>query len=219
MKVWKTVQNMKELGTSIDRFWHALRTEFSRNCNQIYIADVVNGESEDTACGWACIYESEIYELRERRPNVPGQDPIFGALTIGVELWRDVCGETEWSCAHDPFIYVGFCLDHKDPWRKMKLNQYGKCIGDFGSGRVLPTGRSWPLWMWVGEQEDLEDAVEAAVSEGWNQRSWFFVLPLFSIHSPDNIRTEIVTPIQGLFNGDCPAEIFAGRNAIHPPDG
>ena len=116
MDVWKTIQNMNKLGTSINRFWPALCTEFSGDCNQIYIADEMDGKEEYTACGWARIYESGIYRLRESRPNVRGQDPIFGALTVGMELWRDVCGETEWSCAHDPFIYAGFCPDHKDPW-------------------------------------------------------------------------------------------------------
>ena len=213
--VWQTIQNVRELGSSINRFWPALCTEFSRDCNRIYIADEMDGGGEDTACRWARIYQYGVYRLKEKRPNGRGRDRNPGALTIGVELWRDVCGETEWSRAHDPFIYVGFSPDHKDPWYGMKLDQHGKCIDGFGSGRVLSTEQSRPLWTWVDEQENLE----AAVLKGWNDRSWFFVLPLFSICSPENIRTEIVTPIQRLFNGDCPAEIFADSSAIHPPDG
>lgn len=214
--VWQTIENMKELGTSISRFWTALCTEFSGDRNQIYIADEMNGETESTACGWACIYESGIYRLRERRPNVRGQDPICGALTVGVELWREVDDETEWRYAHKPFIYVGFSPDLDDPWKKghMRLDLHGKFAGDLGQVHVLHTKQFRPLWMCVDEGENLEED-----ELNLRERSWFFVLPLFSICSPEDIHTEIVEPIQRLFNGCRPAEAFRGTNAISPiPD-
>ena len=214
MCVWQTIQNMKKLGSSINRFWPALCTEFSEDCNQIYIADEMDGEVDDTACGWARIYQSGIYRLKESRPSAPGRYPIRGALTVGVELWREVDDGSEWCYAREPLIYVGFSPDHKDYWTKMdmRLGQHGEFIGELESGNIRSTEQDRRLWEYVYTEEENQ------VDE-WNQRAWFFVLPLFSIHSPENIRTEIVTPIQRLFNGGCPAEVFAGTSAIRPPDG
>ena len=210
MAVWQTIYNMKELGTSINRFWPALCTEFTRDCNQIYIADYIDGEVEDTACGWARIYESGIYRLRESRPNVRGQDPALGALTVGVELWREVDDRSEWCYARESLIYIGFSPDQDDTWKKTeKLDQHGKFRGALEIGHVLSFEENQPLWVYYvdkGAREEEENE--------WRERSWFFVLPLFSIRSPADIRTEIVTPIQRLFDGGGPAEVFHGTNAI-----
>ena len=87
----------------------------------------------------------------------------------------------------------------------MKLDQHGKFKGALESGRVLSDEQNRPLWEYVDETIEENE---------WKKRSWFFVVPLFNIRSPADIRTEIVTPIQRLFNGDGPAEAFVGTNAI-----
>lgn len=210
MAIWQTIQNMRELGSSINAFWPALRTEFSKECNRVYIADQPHGEEEYTACGWASIYENRIYKLKERRQNRKGRDPFHGNLTVAVELWREVGDETQWEHAHKPFIYVGFDPMRGSNWTKanMKLDQHGRFRGALESGHVSSVGENQPLWVYVDEEILEEDEWL------WKKRSWFFVLPLFSICSPTDIRTAIVTPIRRLFNGDGPAEAFADTEAI-----
>ena len=215
MAIWQTIQNMRELGSSINAFWPALRTEFSKNCNRVYIADQIDGEEECTACGWASIYESRIYELKERPQNRKGRHPFYGYLTVAVELWREVGGEPQWPHAYKPLIYVGFDPKRNNYWTKtdMKLDQHGRFRGALESGHVSSVKENQSLWVYVDEEILEED------ERPWRERSWFFVLPLFSICSPTDIRTAIVTPIRRLFNGDDSAEAFVGTNAIPPiPD-
>lgn len=106
MCIWQTIQNMRKMGFSINAFWPALCTEFSRDCNRIYIAKQVYGESDYTDCEWAYIYENRVYTLKKRRQNRSGRDSFHGNLTVGVELWREVDDEPQWPHAHDPFIYT-----------------------------------------------------------------------------------------------------------------
>ena len=159
MCVWQTIQNMKKLGSSINRFWSALRTEFSRDCNQIYIADDINREEENTACGWACIYESGVYVLKRRQENVPGRDPKCGELTIGVELWREVDDNPDWVHAREPLIYIGFTPSNNDNdyWTKtdMRLDQHGEFIGELENGGICrPTEQDRRLWEYVHTEEE-----------------------------------------------------------------
>ena len=206
MAIWQTIQNMRELGSSINAFWPALCTAFSRDCNLIYIAEQIYGEADCTACQWTYIYENRVYVLKERRQR--GRDKNHGHLTVGVELWREVNDEPQWIHAREPLIYVGFDPMRDSYWTKtdMKLDQHGRFRGELVSGRILSCEQNQPLWKYVYEEIREENE--------WKERSWFFVLPLFSIRSPIDIRTEIVTPIRRLFNGDGPAEAFVGTNAI-----
>ena len=64
---------------------------------------------------------------------------------------------------------------------------------------------------WGEEGENLEED-ELNVRE----QSWFFVLPLFRIRSPENIRTEIVMPIQRLFSGNCPDTAYLAERNLTP---
>ena len=83
MAIWQTIQNMRELGSSINEFWPALCTAFSRDCNLIYIAEQIYGEADCTACQWTYIYENRVYVLKE---SVNGEE--IKTMDTSLSAWN-----------------------------------------------------------------------------------------------------------------------------------
>ena len=158
-------------------------------------------DSESSPNDWVYIEEYRVYDLRKR---AQGRQRL-GYISVRIELWRDVNEESDWEYAKKPLIYVGFTTPDDSPWHNthMRLDQHG----DFSDLRnyddveydVWRRSCLPPLW------EMAETHTENTIGEfEWRQRSWFFALPLYEIHSRRNIEEKIVNPIKALLFDPCP---------------
>ena len=198
--VWQSVQNIREIGHSIAAFWDALPVELKKIGD--YSVNEWNGKlnkCESDPNDWVCIEDYRIYDLRSRARG----RPRLGYISVRIELWRDADEESDWIYAKKPLIYVGFTVPEDSPWdnTQMRLNQHGKFSGvsnyDDMEYNVWCSSCLPPLWE-ISETEYTIDQHQ------WDQRAWFFALPLYEIHSRKNIEEKIVEPVKALLFNACP---------------
>ena len=202
--IWKSIQNIRKIGHSIAAFWDALPMELSRIGSGNYSVNTWDGRLNDLAMDpndWVYIEEYRIYDLKKR---ARGRQRL-GYISIRIELWRDVNEESDWEYAKKPLIYVGFTTPDDSPWdnTQMRLDQRGEFSGECNYDNVeynvwrsscLP-----PLWE-INETETKNTIGQTQ----WDQRAWFFALPLYEIRSRENIEEKIVNPVNALLFNTCP---------------
>ena len=202
--VWRTVENMRQIGDSIESFFSVLELEIK---GIEYIHDVSDNTPRDpgTTVGYDWCYASDlrVYGLKKQSPR-RGPKPSLGVLTVRVELWREIDDDDSrrWRHAKEPLVLVGFDPNENDPWDKVLLclDQFGNPKKDKLDGIRVMEGAPW-LWAWEG------DAV-------WSERSWFFVVPLSDIRSREDIGTHIVGPVKNLLADESPSNAFRRTCAI-----
>ena len=207
--VWNTIENMRRLDTSISSFFDVLEEELE-NEGPLIGTDPNNAGTEYTDKGWCCYAEYRRYRLKKMAPNT-GKYRIFGNLTVGVELWREVDEPSAaWCHAREPLIYVGFTpgRDSDNYWdQAMALDYRGSPLpAGEGDRTVEPTEMVPWLWLWEGDESE---------EERWDRRNWFFMLRLFDINSKEALQLEIIEPLENLLaDGLSPYQAFRSRKAI-----
>ena len=186
--VWRTVENMRKIGDSIESFFSVLELEI-KEIELIYsVSDNTPGDCGTTVgYGWCYASDLRVYGLK-KQSHRRGRRPSLGVLTVRVELWREIDddGPGRWRYAKEPLILVGFDPDENDPWDKVLLclDQYGHPKKDKLDGIRVLKNAPW-LWAWEGD-------------EVWSKRSWFFVVPLSGIRNREDIGTHIIGPRSGI---------------------
>lgn len=210
--MWQTVENMNKIGNSIESLYGTLESEFRRSG---YFHIVTHLSSEDTLVDSQWCYDSEcrVYELTKTFKGRRGRKPILGAVTVRIELWRDVSSDNsiKWEYRKTPLIYVGFSPKDYGYWSQndLYLDQYGHPMrsDDFKicSSEDIP-------WLWecmgVNDSDDPNSCT-------WSEYSWFFVVPLCAIENRKDVKLNIINPIRKLLiDGSSPCEAFDETNAI-----
>ena len=202
--VWQTVENMRQIGDSIESFYTVLELEI-RKIEYIHGISPITLSDPTSMVGYDWCYASDlrVYELIKKSVR-RGRKPSLGALTVRVELWREVDGDRSdgWQYAKAPLILIGFSRDKNDPWDRhwLSLDQYGNPEKAASAGARVLKEAPW-LWTW-----DEEIA--------WNERSWFFVVPLEAIKSREDIVVNIVGPVGELLADKPPCQAFRKGHAI-----
>ena len=200
--IWKSIQNIREMGYSIAAFWDALPVELKKIGNySINEWDGTLNDSENDPNGWVYIEEYRVYDLRE----IAKGRPRLGYISVRIELWRNVNEELDWEYAKKPLIYVGFTTPNDSPWDNthMQLDQHGEFSGECNYDDV-----EYNVWcnsclppLWEINATETENTIDQFQ---WDQRAWFFALPLYEICSRKNIEEKIVNPVKALLFNRCP---------------
>ena len=202
--IWRTLENMNELGASLGSFDDILETRLGES----FYLEWINraGGTHWTNNEWACYAYWYACKLRQK---IAGR-PYIGAATFKIELWRPAGAEdTAWHHSKTPLIYVAFCPDHNDWWGDFGLDQYGVPSADGNVGIDPPQQDS--IWLWEWTENDREAL--------WRDRSWFYAVPLTAVNKHGAVGVQIVEPLEALVLTEmCPDEIFAGRHAISGGD-
>ena len=200
--VWQTVENMRQIGDSIESLYSVLELEL-RGVNCFRSVEYITPRNAESwvGSGWCCASEYRVYKLT-RMTSGPGRPPVLGAITVGIELWRDVDDDSssisEWPYKKTPLVYVGFDPDQEDYWdgTHLLLDQYGKAkdpnIGALDEAR----------WLWEWRNTDNGD------DGAWSTRSWFFFMPLRAINNRQDVEVNIVAPVKALLGGTPPCDAF-----------
>ena len=201
--VWNTIANMKVLDDSIESFFQVLASEIEKqDCWKFKTSEQVAALATPMDWCWYAIYmRYSLYRIGGGERRVPGD------LTVGVELWREVIDqENAWVYAKQPLIYTGFSPKTKNGWwsENMALD-YRKVPAQYPGGEIISPTKDAPyLWKWNGEDQNR-----------WSRCKWFFVLPLFSIGSREDVGNEIIAPLRSLLvNNSDSNTAFEGRQAI-----
>ena len=199
--VWQTVENMRQIGDSIESLFSVLELEL-RGVNCFRNVEDITPNNADiwVGSGWCAASEYRVYKLT-RKTSRPGRPPVIGAITVRIELWRDVDDDSssisEWPYKKTPLIYVGFDPD-QDYWDETLLivDQYGKANApNIGA----PNEARW-LWEWRNTDSGDDGA--------WSTRSWFFFMPLRAINNRQDVEVNIVAPVRALLGGTPPCDAF-----------
>ena len=205
--VWQTVENMRQIGDSIESLYSVLESEL-KGANCFRSVEDITPRNADSWVGsnWCAASECGVYKLT--RMTSSGRPPVLGAITVRIELWRDVDDDSssmsEWPYKKTPLIYVGFDPNQDDYWDKTNLlvDQYGKAndpnIGALNEAR-------W-LWEW-GNTNNGDDGA-------WCTRSWFFFMPLCAINNRQDVEVNIVAPVKALLGGRPPCDAFCETMVI-----
>ena len=201
--VWKTVENMRTLDSSLYSFFQTLEADLkNQDAWSVNNTEVLN--SKTTPNEWCEYSEYRNYRLNRPPQGRRGPPGLLGYLTVGVELWREVNEpDTAWCHARQPLIYVGFAPG-RDWWDEdLALDYRGDPVSHYDGTIVVPTEETPFLWKWDGEDGSV-----------WCKRSWFFVLQLLRINSRNDLQREIIEPLSSLLCGSSPNDAFNNRRAI-----
>ena len=202
-KIWQTIENMHRLDASLGNFDDILE---SRLGESFYFEWIHRMEgTHETKNEWACYAYWYACKLKQQINGRP-QGRYIGAATFKIELWRPADAEdTAWHHPKTPLIYVAFSPDHKDWWGDFGLDQYGEPwdVDDVD----IECPRPDSIWLWEWAKNDCQAQ--------WQDRSWFFAVPLTALNSDESVSSELIMPLEGLvLEGRPPEEIFAKRHAI-----
>ena len=204
MTVWNTVANMRVLDASIVSFFRALEEQISDQALW-QLVDPEEAASSSSPNGWCRNAWYGLYPLR-RVPRGEGRNRGPANLTVGVELWREVPSqENAWQYAREPLIYVGYCPARNDWWHEDMACDYQGIPVHYPSGEVMAPTKGTPyLWTLNGEDVDAR----------WSLRNWYFILKLFSTHSRDEIRNEIIDPLKSLIGDNASRDVAFQRSSV-----
>ena len=210
--VWQTVENMRQIGDSIQSLFSVLELEL-RGVNCFRGVEDITPKNADSwvGSGWCAASEYGVYKLT-RKTSRPGRPPVIGAISVRIEIWRDVDDDSssisEWPYKKTPLIYVGFDPKQDEYWDEtcLYLDHQGRPEQNCEGMSICASAEASWLWEWRNADNGGGGA--------WYERSWFFVVPLFAINNRKDVEVNIVAPVKALLGGTSPCDAFRETKVI-----
>ena len=194
--IWKSTRNIIRTNFEIDAIIKVLQEKLG-NIGAGYQHDSSKSQENFHAPKFF-IFWGNILSGDETR-----ETPL-GCLTYIFSLWReeDEAGDS-WAGATQAKIYVGYATYDAGGWGwdDLVLNGDGDHPFDGTISRQPP-------YLWIDRGDgDCDD-------KPWDLRSWFYVVPLAAINTPDDVGVNLVDPVAALLDRKNQEGAFANTSAF-----